>query len=77
MDIEHHLQSLLLERLILAPLKDPVEVLDLWTGTGIWAIDMADMYPACTVTGIDLSPTQPHWVPPNVKFEVDDLNDEW
>lgn len=26
---------------------------------------------------VDLSPIQPGWVPPNVKFEVDDLEDEW
>ena len=77
MDIEHHLQGLMLEKLHLSPLNDPIEVLDLGTGTGIWAIDMADSYPAATVTGIDLSPTQPHWVPANVRFEVDDFNDEW
>lgn len=77
MDIEHHLQSLMLQRLHLSPLQDPAEVLDLGTGTGIWAIDMADKYPAATVRGMDLSPTQPDWVPPNVKFEVDDFNDEW
>jgi hypothetical protein len=29
------------------------------------------------VTGIDLSPIQPLWVPPNVKFLVDDVEDTW
>jgi len=52
-------------------------VLDLGTGTGIWAIDFADQYPSASVTGTDLSPTQPRWVPPNVKFEIEDFNDEW
>lgn len=77
MDIEHHNQNLLLGRLHLSPLENPLEVLDLGTGTGIWAIDMADTYPDANVLGIDLSPTQPDWVPPNVKFEVDDFREEW
>jgi len=41
-------------RLHLAPLKDPQRVLDIGTGTGIWAIDMADTYPSAEVIGIDL-----------------------
>jgi len=41
-------------RLHLAPLKDPQRVLDIGTGTGIWAIDMADTYPCAEVIGIDL-----------------------
>ncbi len=27
--------------------------------------------------GIDLSPIQPHWVPPNLRFLLDDFEDEW
>ncbi len=27
--------------------------------------------------GTDLSPIQPLWVPPNVRFIVDDAEDEW
>jgi hypothetical protein len=27
--------------------------------------------------GNDLSPIQPPWVPPNVKFEVDDVEEPW
>ncbi|ETN44930.1 uncharacterized protein HMPREF1541_09805 [Cyphellophora europaea CBS 101466] len=77
MDIEHHNQALLLGKLHLSPLNDPSEVLDLGTGTGIWATDMADTYPAAMVTGVDLSPTQSEIVPPNVKFEIDDFRDEW
>jgi len=29
------------------------------------------------VIGIDLSPLQPPWVPPNLRFLVNDLEDEW
>lgn len=34
-------------------------MLDLGTGTGIWAIDFADEYPSANVIGTDLSPIQP------------------
>ena len=37
-------------------------VLDVGTGTGIWAIDFADDFPDTTVFGTDLSPTQPDLV---------------
>lgn len=39
--------------------------------------DMADAHPEATIKGIDLSPIQPSWIPPNLKFEVDDYNLEW
>jgi len=52
-------------------------VLDVGTGTGIWAIDFANEFPDSEVTGIDLSPIQPSWVPPNCKFELDDASKTW
>ncbi|WYZ34709.1 hypothetical protein EsH8_I_000985 [Colletotrichum jinshuiense] len=52
-------------------------VLDLGTGTGLWAIDFADQHPEAEVLGVDLSPTQRKDIPPNVKFEVDDVEEEW
>ncbi|TQN64853.1 putative methyltransferase tdiE [Colletotrichum shisoi] len=33
--------------------------------------------PDAKVIGVDLSPTQPQFVPPNVKFEIDDIEDSW
>ena len=57
--------------------ENPQNILDLGTGIGIWAIDIADKYPEALVTGVDLSPIQPNWVPPNVKFEIDDVEDTW
>ncbi|KAL7269872.1 hypothetical protein RUND412_007443 [Rhizina undulata] len=81
MDIMHHCCLLALHgELILAPVgKDwnPQKILDVGTGSGIWAIDMADAYPSAHVIGTDLSPIQPQWVPPNVSFEVDDLEEIW
>src|SRR5688572_21757454 len=40
-------------------------------------MDFGDEYPSAQVYGLDLSPIQPSWVPPNVRFEVDDIEDEW
>ncbi|KAK3314866.1 methyltransferase type 12 [Apodospora peruviana] len=65
-------------RLHFAPIgENPQKILDVGTGTGIWAIDMGDEYPSAEITGIDLSPIQPSWVPPNVRFVVDDAEAPW
>ena len=40
-------------------------------------MDMGDKYPSAEIIGIDLSPTQADWVPPNVYFEVDDMEEPW
>lgn len=53
------------------------DVLDVGTGTGIWAIDFADKYPEARVIGTDISPTQPNYVPPNCHFYVDDATADW
>lgn len=45
----------------LAPLVKPKRILDIGTGTGIWAIQMAEQNPESTIWGIDLSPIQPSW----------------
>lgn len=47
------------------------------TQLGIWAIQFADEYPSAVVTGIDLSPIQPAFVPPNARFYVDDMEQPW
>ncbi|KAF5229090.1 hypothetical protein FAUST_10642 [Fusarium austroamericanum] len=79
MDIVHHLLCLSLDgKLHLAPLKDDIQtVLDVGTGTGTWAIDFADEYPNAEVIGTDISPIQPDWIPPNLKFEIEDCTQEW
>ncbi|KAH8696251.1 S-adenosyl-L-methionine-dependent methyltransferase [Talaromyces proteolyticus] len=62
----------------LAPIgTNPQRILDLGTGTGIWAVDIGDKFPSAEVLGNDLSPIQPSLVPPNVRFEVDDMENEW
>ncbi|KAI0126729.1 methyltransferase domain-containing protein [Xylariales sp. AK1849] len=79
---EDMLHAMMLEitngKLFFAPIGEhPQKILDLGTGTGIWAIEAGDLYPSAVVTGLDLSPIQPVWVPPNVKFLVDDVEDTW
>jgi len=64
-------------RLFYAPIEAPSAVLDIGTGTGIWAIDVADAYPAAEVVGTDLSPIQPPYVPPNLSFEIEDADEDW
>ncbi len=65
-------------RLFYAPISDhPHKIIDLGTGTGIWALEMGDQYPSAEVLGLDLSPIQTPWVPPNVRFLVDDIEDDW
>jgi len=81
MDIAHKMADTAMgNRLYWAPLSaasPPKRILDLGTGTGIWAMEMGDKFPNADVVGNDLSPIQPRWVPPNVHFEVDDLESDW
>jgi len=76
-DLAHEMYRLTLGALHLAPVYEPAQVLDVGTGTGIWAIEMADRHPEAQVTGIDLSPIQPELVPENCAFEIDDANMKW
>ncbi|KAI8712755.1 hypothetical protein NCS52_01374500 [Fusarium sp. LHS14.1] len=78
-DLIHELFRIVLDgKLYKAPIGDhPQDVLDIGCGTGIWAIEMADLHPGAEVVGVDLSPIQPSFVPPNCKFEVDDINKDW
>ncbi|KAF5020048.1 hypothetical protein F66182_7929 [Fusarium sp. NRRL 66182] len=78
-DLQHCKFTMLMgNRLHLAPIPDyPHKILDLGTGSGIWAIDMAEQHPSATVIGVDTTPVQPSAVPPNLVFEIDDVEDDW
>lgn len=39
--------------------------------------DMADQFPEAEVVGVDLSPTQPTWIPQSCRFDIDDASQEW
>ncbi|KAI1813745.1 S-adenosyl-L-methionine-dependent methyltransferase [Poronia punctata] len=79
LDLQHHLFCITIGgRLNVCPLPEkPKRVLDIATGTGIWAIEFASQYPDTQVVGTDLSPIQPHYLPENCRFEIDDAEDEW
>ncbi|KFY48966.1 hypothetical protein V495_00868 [Pseudogymnoascus sp. VKM F-4514 (FW-929)] len=78
LDLQHHIYRLCQGgSLFCAPIKEPQSVLDIGTGTGIWAMEFADEFPGALVIGTDLSPIQPGFVPPNLKFYVDDFESPW
>ncbi|KAL0778617.1 hypothetical protein CaCOL14_004875 [Colletotrichum acutatum] len=82
LDLQHNLYLLTLNyKLGLAPPNKEgsvvKRVLDIGTGTGLWAIEFADEHPEAEVLGVDLSPVQTQFVPPNLKFEVDDIEQPW
>ncbi|KIK96226.1 hypothetical protein PAXRUDRAFT_826169 [Paxillus rubicundulus Ve08.2h10] len=64
------------ERLAPREGQERCRVLDLGTGGGFWAIDLADEFPEAEVIGVDLAPIQPREVPENCFFELCDL-DQW
>ncbi|KAG4436953.1 hypothetical protein IFR05_007566 [Cadophora sp. M221] len=63
-------------RISMAPLQNPQKILDIGTGTGEWAIAMAELYPNADVTGTDIAKIQPTSVPCNVDFQIDDAEYE-
>ncbi|EEU37717.1 uncharacterized protein NECHADRAFT_87533 [Fusarium vanettenii 77-13-4] len=70
MDIVHHFLSLVFDgKLYLAPLEKDIQ--------GRIFSDFADEFPNTEVVGTDISPIQPSWIPPNLKFEIDDCSQEW
>ncbi|EJD52821.1 S-adenosyl-L-methionine-dependent methyltransferase [Auricularia subglabra TFB-10046 SS5] len=59
------------------PGKARPAIIDIGTGSGIWAIEMAKEFPECDVLGVDLAPVgvaNTSDVPANCRFEVRDAN---
>ncbi|KAF1988303.1 putative TAM domain methyltransferase [Aulographum hederae CBS 113979] len=79
LDMQYYILKVLFgSRDIFAPLNNPKKILDVGTGTGKWAVEIAAQYPNAEILGTDLSPIQPQWVPDNVKFIIDDAaEDDW
>lgn len=77
MTIIHNVFYFLLNKqLTTVPLHNPTKVLDIGTGTGDWAINVAEDFPDCEVIGTDIADIQPSAVPYNVFFEIFDAEDD-
>ena len=75
---DHEIREVLDSDLYCAPVSlSGGKVLDIGTGTGNWAINIGDADPTCVVIGVDISMIQPTWVPPNVSFEIFDVEAQW
>jgi hypothetical protein len=77
MNLHHRSMRLVLHNQHWISPIQPTRILDVGTGTGVWAIDVADQTQSAHVVGVDLSPIQPSLIPPNLQFEIMDADDTW
>ncbi|RMJ15482.1 hypothetical protein CDV36_004866 [Fusarium kuroshium] len=78
MDIHHHLLTIASEdKLHHAPIKKDIEASTSIRNVTDLLSDFADEFSVTEVIGTDLSPIQPSWVPPNLKFEIEDCTQPW
>src|SRR5260221_6576571 len=54
LDFQHYMLHSALRSNYLAPIGQPRDILDVGTGTGRWALEMALAFPAANVVGVDL-----------------------
>ncbi|KAG8961354.1 hypothetical protein FRC03_005452 [Tulasnella sp. 419] len=68
---------------VLAPSPGTVKrILDVGSGSGVWAVEMAECFPHVEILGIDLVPPVVKYIPPNCRFEIanfleGDLVERW
>ncbi|MBA2680485.1 MAG: methyltransferase domain-containing protein [Ktedonobacteraceae bacterium] len=60
LEFQHHMMHSLLHGNYLAPLQDPLSILDIGCGTGNWAIEMASAFPRANVVGVDIARSPKH-----------------
>ena len=59
---------------IISPIHEPLAILDVGTGSGLWAIEAATEYPTAEVIGLDIAITSPNFpTPKNCRFLMGDL----
>lgn len=57
LDFQHYMMRYALRGNYAAPLgRDPGSILDVGSGTGRWAIEMAQLFPRAAVVGVDVTP---------------------
>ncbi|KAJ4390790.1 hypothetical protein N0V93_004388 [Gnomoniopsis smithogilvyi] len=79
-DLQHRIWRLAMnDALAWAPLHDTelLNVLDIGTGTGAWAIDFAESHPEAQIFGVDTRQIQPVYVPPNCHFLRENSEKDW
>lgn len=77
LDTVHSIYCLALGGLYFAPIHKPRFVLDLCTGTGVWAIEFAQNHPESLVLGTDLSLIHPARYPSNCSWMQHNAEEEW
>ncbi len=55
LDFQHYILRYLLKAPYAAPLRSPLSILDVGSGTGRWAIEMATIFPDANVIGVDIA----------------------
>lgn len=56
LDFQHYMLRYALRGLYAAPLDSPTAIIDVGTGTGRWAMDMAQQFPLTRIIGVDVNP---------------------
>lgn len=57
LDFQHYMLRYAFQGLYAAPIGQPVSILDVGTGTGRWAVEMAQLFPRARVIGLDVNPS--------------------
>jgi ubiquinone/menaquinone biosynthesis C-methylase UbiE len=83
LDFQHYVLRYAFQGLYAVPLRNPRDILDVGTGTGRWAREMAQLFPRAKVVGLDITPPQSDEVastgvgfdlrPPNYSFVAGNL----
>jgi len=56
LDFQHYMLRYAFQGLYAVPLRNPRDILDVGTGTGRWAREMAQLFPRAKVVGLDVAP---------------------
>lgn len=54
LNFQHHMLRLVMQGNFAAPIRQPRDILDVGSGSGRWAIEMAQQFPHANVIGVDL-----------------------
>jgi ubiquinone/menaquinone biosynthesis C-methylase UbiE len=79
LDFQHYMLRHTLRGNYAAPIIDPRDILDVGSGTGRWALEMADIFPQANVLGVDLTPPSPDnqvQMPDNLAFTQGNILEE-